>query len=216
MDELMERARNRDTSGVSEVIYDMIAAGLSPGPRSFHGLVVAHALNGDEQGAMHSLRKELGAGQRPLPETMIALVRLSGSKGNATRGLEILAAMEKLKYDIRQAWLILVEELMRINHLEDANKVFLKGARGGMRATDQLYDLMIEEDCKAGDHSNALDISYEMEAAGRMATTFHFNCLLSVQATCGIPEVAYATFENMEYGEGCMFFLANFRFNCLV
>ncbi|CAD5322034.1 unnamed protein product [Arabidopsis thaliana] len=201
MDELMERARNRDTSGVSEVIYDMIAAGLSPGPRSFHGLVVAHALNGDEQGAMHSLRKELGAGQRPLPETMIALVRLSGSKGNATRGLEILAAMEKLKYDIRQAWLILVEELMRINHLEDANKVFLKGARGGMRATDQLYDLMIEEDCKAGDHSNALDISYEMEAAGRMATTFHFNCLLSVQATCGIPEVAYATFENMEYGE---------------
>ncbi|KAG7575950.1 SAP domain superfamily [Arabidopsis thaliana x Arabidopsis arenosa] len=204
MDELMERARNRDTSGVTEVIYDMIAAGLSPGPRSFHGLVVAYALNGDEQGAMHSLRKELGAGQRPLPETMIALVRLSGSKGNATRGLEILAAMEKLNYDIRQAWLILVEELMRINHLEDANKVFLKGARGGMRATDQLYDLMIEEDCKAGDHSNALDISYEMEAAGRMATTFHFNCLLSVQATCGIPEVAYATFENMEYGEEFM------------
>lgn len=70
---------------------------------------------------------------------------------------------------------------MRTNHLEEANKVFLKGARGGMRATDQLYDLMIEEDCKAGDHSNALDISYEMEAAGRFATTFHFNCLLSVQ-----------------------------------
>ncbi|KAJ4874195.1 plastid transcriptionally active 3 [Raphanus sativus] len=204
MDELMERARNRDPSGVSEVIYDMIAAGLTPGPRSFHGLVVAHALNGDEQGAMHSLRKELGAGQRPLPETMIALVRLSGSKGNAQRGLELLAAMEKLNYDIRQAWLILIEELVRTNHLEEANKVFLKGARGGMRATDQLYDLMIEEDCKAGDHSNALDISYEMEAAGRFATTFHFNCLLSVQATCGIPEVAYATFENMEYGEDFM------------
>lgn len=50
----MERARNRDTSGVSEVIYDMIAAGLSPGPRSFHGLVVAHALNGDEHGAVHA------------------------------------------------------------------------------------------------------------------------------------------------------------------
>lgn len=77
---------------------------------------------------------------------------------------------------------------MRTNHLEDANKVFLKGARGGMRATDQLYDLMIEEDCKAGDHSNALDISYEMEAAGRMATTFHFNCLLSVQVCYGILE----------------------------
>ena len=59
--------------------------------------------------------------------------------------------------------------------------MFLKGAKAGLRATDKIYDLMIEEDCKAGDHSNALEISYEMEAAGRMATTFHFNCLLSVQ-----------------------------------
>lgn len=66
-------------------------------------------------------------------------------------------------------------------YLEDANKVFLRGAKGGLRATDEIYDLIIEEDCKAGDHSNALDIAYEMEAAGRMATTFHFNCLLSVQ-----------------------------------
>lgn len=57
----------------------------------------------------------------------------------------------------------------------------MKGAEGGLRATDELYDLLIREDCKAGDHSNALTIAYEMEAAGRMATTFHFNCLLSVQ-----------------------------------
>lgn len=61
--------------------------------------------------------------------------------------------------------------------------MFLKGAKGGLRATDEIYDLLIEEDCKVGDHSHALEISYEMEAAGRMATTFHFNCLLSVQVT---------------------------------
>lgn len=67
--------------------------------------------------------------------------------------------------------------------MADANRVFLRGAKGGLRATDEVYDLLIEEDCKAGDHSNALEISYEMEAAGRMATTFHFNCLLSVQVT---------------------------------
>ncbi|KAK9160153.1 hypothetical protein Syun_006494 [Stephania yunnanensis] len=93
------------------------------------------------------------------------------------------------------------EELIRNNHLDDANMVSLKGAKGGLRATDEIYDLLIEEDCKAGDHSNALTIAYEMEAAGRMATTFHFNHLLSVQATCGIPEIAFATFENLEYGE---------------
>ncbi|PWA57222.1 plastid transcriptionally active 3 [Artemisia annua] len=43
-----------------------------------------------------------------------------------------------------------------------------------------------------------------MEEAGRMATTYHFNCLLSCQATCGIPEVAFATFENMIYGQEYM------------
>uniref|UniRef100_A0A803L557 SAP domain-containing protein n=1 Tax=Chenopodium quinoa TaxID=63459 RepID=A0A803L557_CHEQI len=204
MEELMIRARNRDAIGVSDVIYDMIVAGLSPGPRSYHGMVVAHVLNADEEGAMQSLRRELSVGLTPLHETFVALVRLFGSKGHASRGLEILAAMEKLNYDIRKAWLVLVEELVRSNHLEDANKVFLKGAEGGLRATDEIYDLMIEEDCKAGDHSNALTIAYEMEAAGRMATTFHFNCLLSVQANCGIPEVAFATFENMEFGEDYM------------
>ncbi|KAK6156423.1 hypothetical protein DH2020_010671 [Rehmannia glutinosa] len=212
MEELMERARKGSVSGVSDVIYDMIAAGLTPGPRSFHGLVVSHVLNRDEEGAMHALRRELSEGLRPLHETFLALIRLFGSKGHATRGLEILAAMEKLNYDIRQSWLLLVgivykpvvsfvEELVKSSHLEDANRVFLKGAEGGLRATDELYDLLIEEDCKVGDHSNALTIAYEMEAAGRMATTFHFNCLLSVQATCGIPEIAFATFENMEYGE---------------
>lgn len=196
----MLRARNRDSAGVSSVIYDMIAAGLTPGPRSFHGLIVSHALDGDEEGAMHSLRRELSAGLRPLHETFVALVRLFGSKGLAVRGMEILAAMEKLKFDIRKAWLVLVEELVRHRYLAEANSVFLKGAQGGLKATDEIYDLLIEEDCKAGDHSNALTIAYEMESAGRMATTFHFNCLLSVQATCGIPEIAFTTFENMEYG----------------
>ncbi|KAL8104250.1 hypothetical protein AgCh_028463 [Apium graveolens] len=204
MEELMGRVRRRDVGGVSDVLYDMIAAGISPGPRSFHALVVSHVLIQDQRGAMHALRRELSEGLCPLHETFIALIRLFGSMGHATRGLEILAAMENLNYDVRQAWLLLTEELVGSNYLEDANQVFLKGAAGGLRATDQLYDMLIEEDCKAGDHSNALTISYEMEAAGRMATTFHFNCLLSVQATCGIPEIAQATFENMEYGEDYM------------
>lgn len=60
---------------------------------------------------MQSLRKELSTGLRPLHETFVALVRLFGNKGLATRGLEILAAMEKLNYDIRQAWLILIGNL---------------------------------------------------------------------------------------------------------
>lgn len=59
---------------------------------------------------MQSLRRELSAGLRPLHETFVALIRLFGSKGRATRGLEILAAMEKLNYDIRGAWLVLIRK----------------------------------------------------------------------------------------------------------
>lgn len=54
MEELMDRARSRDPSGASGVIYDMIAAGLTPGPRSFHGLIVSHTLSGDTEGAVIS------------------------------------------------------------------------------------------------------------------------------------------------------------------
>lgn len=55
----MERARAGDVAGVSEVIYDMIAAGLNPGPRSFHGLIVSQTLSGDDEGAVisHCLRE---------------------------------------------------------------------------------------------------------------------------------------------------------------
>lgn len=52
MEELVERARKRDSAGVTDVIYDMVAAGLSPGPRSFHGLIVSQTLSGDEEGAV--------------------------------------------------------------------------------------------------------------------------------------------------------------------
>ncbi|RZS05165.1 hypothetical protein BHM03_00035648, partial [Ensete ventricosum] len=186
MEELMWRARSRDPAGVADAIYDMVAAGLSPGPRSFHGLVVSHTLSGDEEGAVRFLFCALDI-------VLLEVAIIYGSK----------------------YFCLNLEELVRNHHLEDANTVFLKGAQGGLRATDELYDLLIKEDCKAGDHSNALTIAYEMEAAGRMATTFHFNCLLSVQtffllyglllgimvqANCGIPEIAFATFENMEYG----------------
>lgn len=75
---------------------------------------------------MHALRRELSEGLRPLHETFIALIRLYGSKGHATRGLEILAAMEKLSYDIRQAWLLLVGMVYRpIGRFYEIQVVFI-------------------------------------------------------------------------------------------
>lgn len=70
---------------------------------------------------MQSLRRELSSGLRPLHETFVALIRLFGSKGRATNGLEILAAMEKLHYNIRGAWLILVGNIALLNSNLESN-----------------------------------------------------------------------------------------------
>jgi hypothetical protein len=40
---------------------------------------------------------------------------------------------------------------------------------------------LVDENCKVGDHENAIDILRVMEYAGRMSTTFHYNCLLRAQ-----------------------------------
>ncbi|XP_057835918.2 uncharacterized protein LOC131046250 isoform X2 [Cryptomeria japonica] len=204
MEELMQCARRGDVKGATDVMNDMISAGLTPGPHSFHGLIVAHVFAADEYGVVQLLRKEVSLGIRPLEETFVAVVRLFGSKGHDLRGQQILASMENFKFDIRRTWLVLVEELFRAGYLQKANDVFLKGAEGGLRGTDRLYDLLIVENCKAMDHANALMIVQNMEAYGRMPTTFHFNCLLSVQATSGFPEIAANTFEKMECGEDFM------------
>lgn len=56
MEELMGRVRRRDdVAAVSDVLYDMIAAGITPGPRSFHALVVSHVLHHDQPGAVSYL-----------------------------------------------------------------------------------------------------------------------------------------------------------------
>ncbi|GKE11573.1 plastid transcriptionally active 3, partial [Tanacetum coccineum] len=90
------------------------------------------------------------------------LVYLFGSKGYANRGLEILAAMDKLNYDIRHVWLVLIGTL-RSNHQADANKVFLKGVESRLRATDEIYDLLIEEDCDQNYLSQALNVRMSLK-----------------------------------------------------
>uniref|UniRef100_A0A0E0M8D5 Uncharacterized protein n=1 Tax=Oryza punctata TaxID=4537 RepID=A0A0E0M8D5_ORYPU len=72
-----------------------VAAGRSPGPRSFHGLV----LSGDAEGAMQYLRRELSSGVHPLHGNFVALVHVFAKKDLTTKGMEILAAMERYKYE---------------------------------------------------------------------------------------------------------------------
>lgn len=200
LEAIMERAWNSDVAGAEEAMSEMQIAGLQAGPRAYHGLIVTYTRAGDTEGGLQALRREVGVGVKPLPETMVALARLFGAKGQLQRGEEVLAAMEKLNHDPRVAWLVLVEELFRAGYRSEANSIFLRGANGGLRGTNELYDMLVDENCKVGDHENAIDILRVMEYAGRMSTTFHYNCLLRAQAHAGAPDIAAMTFETMQYG----------------
>lgn len=73
------------------------------------------------------------------------------------------------------------EELLNNDHLLEADEVFIEGLEAGLRGTDILFDRLVDANCKAGDHGNAISILRLMEYGGRMSTTFHYNCLLRAQ-----------------------------------
>jgi hypothetical protein len=91
------------------------------------------------------------------------------------------------------------EELFSNDHLLEANEVFIEGLEGGLQGTNELFDRIVEADCKAGDHENAVSILRVMEYGGRMSTTFHYNCLLMAQVTCSFA----VTIPSMQ----CVFYL---------
>lgn len=91
------------------------------------------------------------------------------------------------------------EELFSNDHLPEANEVFIEGLEGGLQGTNELFDRIVEADCKAGDHENAVSILRVMEYGGRMSTTFHYNCLLMAQVTCSFA----VTIPSMQ----CVFYL---------
>jgi hypothetical protein len=57
---------------------------------------------------MQSLRRELSSGMHPLRENFVALVHVFAKNDLTTKGMEILAAMERYKYGICKVWLDLV------------------------------------------------------------------------------------------------------------
>uniref|UniRef100_A0A0D3HEE8 Uncharacterized protein n=2 Tax=Oryza TaxID=4527 RepID=A0A0D3HEE8_9ORYZ len=84
---------------------------VAAGRRSFHGLVPAHALSaGDDDagGFMQSLRWELSSRVHRSHEKFVASAHVFAKKGLATKGMDILTALERYKYDIRKSWLVFV------------------------------------------------------------------------------------------------------------
>ncbi|KAJ7548833.1 hypothetical protein O6H91_07G029100 [Diphasiastrum complanatum] len=199
MEYLMDRVRKRDIAGAEQTMTEMAVVGLRPGPYAYHGLLVAYTRSGDADGALQVLRRELGSGVKPLPETFISLAKLFGAAGLGHRGLEILAAMEKTRLSPHRAWLVLVEELCNAGQLKEANEVFLTGSKG-LKATQLICDLLVSGNCNAGDHANAINVMEVMDIHGVEATTYHYNYLLKAQTNADRPDIAATTLEDMQCG----------------
>jgi hypothetical protein len=71
---LYAAALRGDVNDVSQILDQMTAAGLPPGPAALHSLVFAHIKAGDATAALQAARGIVSAGMAPLEETYIALV----------------------------------------------------------------------------------------------------------------------------------------------
>ncbi|KAH7276525.1 hypothetical protein KP509_39G010500 [Ceratopteris richardii] len=201
LESLMIKAREGDPFGAEEVFSDMLAVGLNPGPRSFHGLVVSYSRSGDAEGALHALKRELNSGHIPLQETFTCVACSFASIGNQEQGEQLLAAMEHYNLSGRVTWLSFVEDLLQAGYLKEATDTFLKGSKGGYKGTDELYDTLVEKNAEIGHHANCINILRFMEYTGRNCKTSHYNALLRIEANLGEADVALERFEDMRYCE---------------
>lgn len=73
-----------------------------------------------------------------------------------------------------------VEEFLNNNYLSEVNDVFFEGFEGGFWGIDDLFDRLVEVNCKVGDYGNVVSIFCFMEYGGCMFIIFYYNCLLMV------------------------------------
>ncbi|KAI5060042.1 hypothetical protein GOP47_0024462 [Adiantum capillus-veneris] len=187
--------------GAEATFADMVAVGLNPGPRSFHGLVVSYSRSGDAEGALHALKRELNSGHIPLQETFTSVASSFALVGNQQKGEQLLAAMEHFNLSGQVTWLSFVDDLLQSGYLKEATETFLKGADGGYRGTDQLFDALVEKNAEINHHANCIRMLRFMEYMGRNCRTFHYNCLLRIEANLGEADIALERFEDMRYGD---------------
>lgn len=73
------------------------------------------------------------------------------------------------------------EDLLQSGYLKEATEIFLKGAEGGYRGIDHLFDALVERNANIGHHRNCIKLLRLMEYMGRNCKTFHYNCLLMIE-----------------------------------
>lgn len=106
---LMVAAKQGATADAEDVIRDMAAAGLMPGPRAYHGLVFAAVKAGDAEAALDAVRSCYEAGIQPLPESYTVLIHAFMQQDNVEDAELVLVSMVNARVDARPGWLMLTQ-----------------------------------------------------------------------------------------------------------
>ena len=106
----MLAAKQGATAGAEQVIRDMKAAGLQPGPRAYHGLVFAYVKVGEAEAALDAMRSAAEAGVQPIPESYTLLIHAFMQQDAVEEAQLLLRSMERAyAADAKAGWLMLTQ-----------------------------------------------------------------------------------------------------------
>ncbi|GBF87350.1 hypothetical protein Rsub_00061 [Raphidocelis subcapitata] len=183
---LQAAAQQGDAHDAEGVLSDMADAGMPPGPRAWHVLVIAHLKAGDVDGALDASVRADEAGVSLLLETWCALVYglMSGERPDVEGAREIVATVESAGADATGVRCVLLTQLSaRGLHSDAAVEGAALRAEGRFAAPPpreeeglgrgSLQDAalaFVESLCALGRQSEALELYGDLFNSGRLSS----------------------------------------------
>lgn len=106
----MLAAKQGASAEAEQVLRDMRAAGMQPGPRAYHGLVFAYVKLGEAEAALDAMRSAAEAGVQPIPESYTLLIHAFMQQGAVEEAQLLLRSMERAyAANAKAGWLMLTQ-----------------------------------------------------------------------------------------------------------
>lgn len=129
--QLKKAATTGESESAEQIIANMEAAGLAPGPRAYHAFVFAHVKGGSPSGALAAIRRCWESGVVPLPETYAAVVAAHLGARDLDTAEAVLASNRRAGVDCTRSWQLLVGGLFKMGQGAKALEVYEQVRWGG-------------------------------------------------------------------------------------
>eukprot|EP00210_Caulerpa_lentillifera_P005205 g4973.t1 len=166
---LYRAAMEGRTNAAEEVIRDMIALGIQPGPKAYHALIFAYAKSGNSSGALNAIRRAHASGLNPLTESYLVLIHTFMKENNPTKAKSVFRSMTRpdANVNIQAGWNTLTSLLFQTGSAVDARTLLEEGRNEDFLLDNKLYTESIKQHCQQGQIELALEdlsevLIYEM------------------------------------------------------